>query len=177
MAVALRKCAIVCPIHFYLHTYVRAVGCRFFAWIPVFTVYCTVSSRCKIGGDLGEFYTSPRASDVRTLNGHIDIPLAKHLRRGHVAKKSFGTVRGPESGPNVLWPRQLIMFLATLSRLIAFHIKVRVCGPSRTTATVVTGAGISPSRVGLTVRNSAPHGAQCLLHRHMTEYPNPNPNP
>jgi len=33
----------------------------------------------------GSFYTSPNAPNNRTLNGNIEIPLAKHPSRGHIA--------------------------------------------------------------------------------------------
>ena len=65
-----------------------------------------------LNGRSGSFYTTPNAPNVRTLNGHIDIPLAKYPSRGHVAREAFGIVRDRESVPNVfqaLWPPQLMV--------------------------------------------------------------------
>jgi len=53
---------------------------------------------------LGSFYTSTNAPNVRTLYGHIEIPLAKHPSRGHVAQSDFditvqrSDVRGVRAG-------------------------------------------------------------------------------
>jgi len=54
--------------------------------------------------DSGSFYTSPNASNVRTLNGHIKILLAKNPSQGHVAQWDFdmtvqcSDVRGVRAG-------------------------------------------------------------------------------
>jgi len=54
--------------------------------------------------DSGSVYTSPNAPNVRTLNGHIEIPLAKYPSRGHVAQWDFdmavqrSDVRGVRAG-------------------------------------------------------------------------------
>jgi len=56
----------------------------------------------------GSFYPSPNAPNVRTLNGHNEIPLAKHPSWGHVAQWDFdmavqrSDVRGVRAG--VEWP-------------------------------------------------------------------------
>jgi len=52
----------------------------------------------------GSFYTSPNAPNVRTLNGQIEVSLAKHPSRGHVAQWDFdmavqrSDVRGVRAG-------------------------------------------------------------------------------
>ena len=66
----------------------------------LFHVVGSVQSVCESGS----FYTSPNAPNVRTLNGHIDISLAKHPSRGHVAQWNFdmavqrSDVRGVRAG-------------------------------------------------------------------------------
>jgi len=68
--------------------------------------FCGVDTMCLFRAVFhsGSFYTSPNAPNVRTLNGYIEIPLAKHPSRGHVAQWDFdmavqrSDVRGVRAG-------------------------------------------------------------------------------
>jgi len=50
-------------------------------WLFLLEQWCASRHRPLVRLRSGSFYTSPNAPNVRTLNGHIEIPLAKHPSR------------------------------------------------------------------------------------------------